>query len=442
MRVFVAGATGVLGRRAVPALAAAGHEVTALVRSPAKAALARTLGATPVQASLFDPDELRAAIAGHDAVCNLATHIPPLAGAANPRSWEENSRIRTEGSRNLVDAALATGVACYVQESIAFLYGDHGDEWIDASTTPLRDSGPTGPVRAAEAETARFAAAGGRGVVLRFGGVVASDSDQTLTILRAARRGLAVEPGRGESWFPSIAADDAATAVVAALAAPTGTYDVVDDEPLLRRDSRSALAAAVGRRRLHAVPSAKRLVGPLADSQRVSNRRFRDATGWAPRVACLRDGWPATAAAAGIEPALSVNVRVLLWLLALGNLGVGIQAAFTPRSFYDDFPLGRGWVAMDGPYNQHLVRDVGSLNLALVVLVFAALMIGTRTIARTAMIVWLVNAVPHLVYHLRHLTMIMPVADKFGIVATLGFDAVAPLVVLVWTRKRLPAHLR
>jgi nucleoside-diphosphate-sugar epimerase len=439
MRVFVAGATGVLGRRAVRALAVAGHDVTALVRSPAKAAIARSLGATPVEASLFEPDQLRAVIAGHDAVCNLATHIPPLARAADRRSWDENSRIRSEGSHNLVDAALATGATCYVQESIAFLYGDHGDELIDASTTPIVDSSPTGPVRAAEAQAARFAASGGRGVVLRFGGLVASDSDQTLTILRAARRGLAIEPGRAESWFPSIAADDAATAVVAALAAPSGTYDVVDDEPMRRRDSRSVLAAAVGRKRLHALPSMKRVVGPLADSQRVSNRRFRDTTGWAPGVAGLRDGWPATADAAGLEPALRAKVRLLLWLLALGNLGVGIQAALTPRSFYNDFPFGRGWVAMDGPYNEHLVRDVGTLNLALVVLVFAALVIGTRPIVRTAMIVWLVNAVPHLVYHLRHLVMIMPGVDKFAIVATLGFAAVAPVVVLMWTRSRPPA---
>jgi nucleoside-diphosphate-sugar epimerase len=439
MRVFVAGATGVLGRRTVSALAAAGHEVTALVRSPTKAAIARSLGATPVEASLFDPDQLRAAIAGHDAVCNLATHIPRLARGADPRSWDENSRVRSEGSRNLVDAALAAGATCYVQESIAFLYGDHGDEWIDASTTPIVDTAPTGPVRSAEAQAARFAAAGGRGVVLRFGAFVAVDSDQTLTILRAARRGVAIEPGRADGWFPSIVADDAATAVVAALGAPSGTYDVVDDEPIRRRDSRSVLAAAVGRKRLHRVPTARRVIGPLADSQRVSNRRFRDATGWAPRVASLRDGWPATAHAAGIEPALSPNVRLLLWLLALGNLGVGIQAAFTPRSFYDDFPFGRGWVAMDGPYNEHLVRDVGSLNLALVVLVFAALMIGTRTIVRTAMVVWLVNAVPHLIYHLRHLTMIMGGADKFGIGATLGFAAVAPIVVLAWTRASRPA---
>src|SRR5712671_5919875 len=134
MRVFVAGATGVLGRRAVAALVAAGHDVTGVARSPAKADLVGALGATPVEASLFDPDALRAAVAGHDAVCNLATHIPPPARAANPRAWEENTRIRTEGSGNLVDSALAAGATVYVQESIAFLYGDHGDAVIDAST--------------------------------------------------------------------------------------------------------------------------------------------------------------------------------------------------------------------------------------------------------------------------------------------------------------------
>ena len=366
MRVFVAGATGVLGRRAVPALAAAGHEVTALVRSPAKAALARSLGATPVEVSLFDPDALRAAVAGHDAVCNLATHIPPLAKAAQPGSWQENSRIRTEGSRNLVDAALAAGAACYVQESIAFLYGEHGDEWIDASTTPIVESAPTGPV----------ARRGGRGGPLRGGG--------------RARRGAAVRRLRRPRQRPD-AHDPAGGPPRASRSSPAGPKGGSRrSRPTTPRPrwsprsprragpttssttNRSAAATRArrwpppsGRRRLYVMPSAKRVVGPLADSQRVSNRRFRDATGWAPRVPSLREGWPATARAAGIEPALPGKVRLLLWLLALGNLGVGIQAAFTPRSFYDDFPLGRGWVAMDGPYNQHLVRDVGSLNLAL-----------------------------------------------------------------------------
>ena len=433
MRVFVAGATGVLGRRAVAALVAAGHEVTAVVRSPAKAELARSLGATPVEVGLFDPDALRAAVAGHDAVCNLATHIPSAVRSADPRAWQENDRLRSEGSRNLVDAALAAGATCFVQESIAFLYGDHGDDWIDSTNAQIVPSRFSDTVKAAETEVARFTAAGGRGIALRFGEFFAPDSDHTLTILRAARRGLALEPGRPDAFFPAISADDAAAAVVAALDAPSGIYDVVD-EPETREDSRVALAAAVGRRRLHLVGSAKRVVGPLADSQRVSSQHFRDATNWKPRASRSRERWPALARAAGVEPALPGRVRLLMWLLALGNLGVGFQALFTPRSFYDDFPIGRGWVAMDGPYNQHLVRDVGSLNLALVVLVFAALVIGTRAMARTAMVVWLVNAVPHFLYHLRHLTMNMPGGDKVGIVATLGFAALAPIVVLIWTR--------
>jgi nucleoside-diphosphate-sugar epimerase len=434
MRVFVAGASGVLGRRAVAALVGAGHDVTGVVRSPAKADLVRALGATPVEVSLFDADALRAAVAGHDAVCNLATHIPSLARAADPRSWDENNRIRTEGSRNLVDAALAAGATTYVQESIAFLYGAHGDEWLDAETTPITETRFSAAVRAAESETARFAAAGGRGVVLRFGQFVAPDADHTLATLRSARRGISLEPGKPDDWFPMIDAGDAASAVLAALSAASGAYDVVD-EPLRRSESRAALAAAVGRRHLWAARGAKRIAGPLADSQRVSNRRFVEATGWRPRVPSLREGWPQTVHAAGIEPALPVGVRVLLWLLALGNLGVGLQALFMPRSFYDDFPFGRGWVAMDGPYNQHLVRDVGSLNLALVVLVFAALFVGTRTLARVAMVVWLVNAVPHFLYHLGHLKMDMTGGDKFALVVTLGFAVVAPIFVLLWTGK-------
>jgi nucleoside-diphosphate-sugar epimerase len=110
MRVFVAGATGVIGRRAVAQLIAAGHEVTGIARAPAKAAQLRRAGAVPVEVSLFDPAALTAAVAGHDAVVNLATKIPTLTQAARASAWDENNRIRIEGSRNLVDAALAAGV--------------------------------------------------------------------------------------------------------------------------------------------------------------------------------------------------------------------------------------------------------------------------------------------------------------------------------------------
>jgi hypothetical protein len=113
---------------------------------------------------------------------------------------------------------------------------------------------------------------------------------------------------------------------------------------------------------------------------------------------------------------------------------VGIWATFFPRSFYDDFPGGgRHWVSLDGPYNQHLVRDVGELSLALLVVVVAAAVTCSLPLVRAAMGATLLNGVLHVVYHARHL-------HPFGTsdrIAVMGSLAVAPLValaVLVATR--------
>ena len=91
-RVFVAGATGVLGRRAVRRLVAAGHQDTGVARTDAKAAELRAAGAAAVRVDLFDPAALRAAVSGHDVVVNLATHIPPMRAAAKPSAWDDNTR--------------------------------------------------------------------------------------------------------------------------------------------------------------------------------------------------------------------------------------------------------------------------------------------------------------------------------------------------------------
>src|SRR3954447_17815194 len=96
--------------------------------------------------------------------------------------------------------------------------------------------------------------------------------------------------------------------------------------------------------------------------------------------------------------------RIVLALLAFSSGVVGVWATFAPRSFYDEFPGGgRTWVSLDGPYNEHLVRDVGELNLALTVVTVFALVVLSRTLVLAAAIGWLVYSVPHLVYHLRHL---------------------------------------
>ena len=124
--VFVTGGTGALGGHAVPALVSAGHQVSALARSRVKADWLRQHGATPVEASLFDPRALAGAFAGHDVVVNLATAIPPMRQFMNARAWAANQRVRIQGSAAVVAAALTAGVGRMIQESVVMLYADGG----------------------------------------------------------------------------------------------------------------------------------------------------------------------------------------------------------------------------------------------------------------------------------------------------------------------------
>ena len=97
-------------------------------------------------------------------------------------------------------------------------------------------------------------------------------------------------------------------------------------------------------------------------------------------------------------------VRVGLAVLAVQAAMLGVWAGLAPRSFYDDFPgLGRHWVSIDGPYNEHLVRDVGWLNLALTVVTVWALVTLARSLVLAALVAWLVADLPHLVYHAANL---------------------------------------
>ena len=301
MKVFVAGATGVLGRRAVALLVGSGHEVSALARTDARADLLRSVGADPIEVGLFDPGPLRRAVAGHDVVCNLATHIPPTARMARPRAWAENDRIRTEGSRHLVDAVLAEGVERYVQESIALLYRDGDRAWLDESA-PIDPVANLRSAVTAEANAALVSASGATGVVLRFATFYGPDSDSSLDMIRLARRRIALGAGP-DRYVSSITTDDAAAAVVASLVAPAGTYNVGDDEPVTRREFFAALAAGLGVSPPFIAPAAlAKLGGAMASvvlrSQRVANRAFVDATGWKPAYASVRDGWPVVLAAA------------------------------------------------------------------------------------------------------------------------------------------------
>ena len=294
MRVFVAGATGVLGRQALEALTAAGHQVTGVARGPAKAELVRTLGGTPVAVDLFDPKAVAEAIGGHDAVCNLATNIPTPSRYFRRSPWETNNRLHREASRNLVDGALATGAGRYVQHSVSFMYKDYGDEWLDESS-PI-DPPPHGfAVVEAEGQAERFTASGGTGVVLRFGLFYGLPAKTATDFIRIARFGFVPMTGRPDAYLSWIHTDDLGPAVVTALSAPAGGYNVVDDEPITRSEWARVLASALGRKRLRTPPKLmERLMGKrfeyLSRSQRVSNNSFKQ-TGWSPSVATPHAAW-------------------------------------------------------------------------------------------------------------------------------------------------------
>jgi nucleoside-diphosphate-sugar epimerase len=300
MDIFVTGATGVLGRPVVQLLVAAGNKVHGLSRSANNAAVLRDLGADPTEADLFDVASLEAAVAGCGAVLHLATKIPATAQARHRAAWLENDRIRREGTRNLVDAALAAAVGAFIYPSVCFVYPNSGEAWIDAGTasTQFTASDILRSTLDAEAEVTRFADTRRRGVVLRMGNFYGPQAPSTRDVIRFARLGVAVVLGPDDAYYPAIWVDDAARAVVAALEqAPSGIYDVVDDTPLPRREVIAAIAASVGRRRLLRPPAAaSNLAGGVATeilsrSHRVSNRRFKAATGWAPAVPDARGGW-------------------------------------------------------------------------------------------------------------------------------------------------------
>jgi nucleoside-diphosphate-sugar epimerase len=297
MRVFVTGATGVIGRRVIPLLVAGGHEVAAVGRTPEQRLRLANAGAITVNVSLFAPSQLRRALAGYDAVINLATHMPSSAFRMFlPGAWTENDHVRRAGSANLVDAALAGGVSRFVQESFAPVYPDRGSDWID-ETVPIEPVDYNMSVADAEGSALRFAANGGTAIVMRFGAFYGPDGRFADDIARVVRRGLAPLPGPATSFMSPVSHDDAATAVVAALALPSGIYNVVDDEPVTHRAYFDALARALEVRPPKLLPP---FVTPLfgsagsllSRSQRISNRKLRDQ-GWNLRYRTVHEGLPA-----------------------------------------------------------------------------------------------------------------------------------------------------
>lgn len=308
MNVFVAGGTGVLGRATIGALGEAGHRVRTTARGEENSKLVRSLGAEPLEVDLYDAAAVRRAIAGSDAVLRLTTKIPSLLRMGKRGAWTETNRLRTVGAGILVEAASLERIPIYVHESVVFVYADGGAEWLDEGAR-TDDSGAT-LLRAAldgEREAVRFTQAGGRGIVLRFGGFYGPDAPSTLETAQLLRRRMLPQVGRGANYMSSIYVADAGRAVAAALAVPAGTYNICDDAPAPFAEYLQVVAKSLGAPRPWRLPAAlgPMLFGEVARflfrSLRVSNRRFREAAGWRPEVTSVSEGWPRIAAQWGLR---------------------------------------------------------------------------------------------------------------------------------------------
>jgi nucleoside-diphosphate-sugar epimerase len=305
MRVFVAGATGVIGRRLVPALVDEGHEVTAMIRSPERREQVRAMGAEPAVADALDGEAVRSAVLGcrPEAVIHELTSIPRR---INPRKIERdfvlNDRLRDEGTRNLVEAARAAGTRRILAQSIAFMYAPGPPGTVHGEQDPLLEQAPKSFRRSARAAAElERAVLDEHGVVLRYGyfyGRGSAVSREGSMAEDLARRRLPIV-GAGTGVWSFIHVDDAAWATVAALERATrGAYNIVDDEPAPVSQWLPTLADTLG------APAPRRVPAPIARlvagaygvalmtrAQGASNALAKRELGWSPAYSSWREGF-------------------------------------------------------------------------------------------------------------------------------------------------------
>ncbi len=293
VRVVVSGGTGVIGRAAVRSLVDAGHSVDVLSRSAANIEAIALLGARPRSADLFDVASLVRLYDGADVVINLATDVPVGYAAGWPNSWRRNDDLRTRAVANVTAAARTAGVRRIIQESASFIYADAGDAWI-TEQSPIEITPATEPVAVGESHVQDYAGGFTVGVLLRFGSII-GDDPRTRFWLRAAANGRPVGLGRPEEWAHLVHADDLGPAVLAALHAPSGVYNV-GAAPVLRSQLVEGIAKAAGAESgTFLGPVLRRLAGariePLARSLRVSSDHFAAQTGWMPTRSTYDPAW-------------------------------------------------------------------------------------------------------------------------------------------------------
>jgi nucleoside-diphosphate-sugar epimerase len=316
MKVFLAGATGVLGTALVPQLVARGHEVVGMTRTASKQDLVRSLGARPVVADALDPDAVAQAVASAEpeVIVHQLTALSGKTSMRDARHPERSSavimtnRLRTEATDHLLAAGRAVGARRFVAQSIAAFRFDRTDGPLQTEADPLDHNVPAAMRPGLEAilylEQAVTTMDWGEGLALRYGSLygpgtgisVAPDAMMTAPI---RKRRFPLIGGGGGVW-PFVHIADAASATVAAVEqGPSGVYNVVDDDPAPVREWLPALASALGAKPPRRVPRwpVRLAAGEAAAVMMTdmnggaSNAKAKRELGWQPRYASWRQGF-------------------------------------------------------------------------------------------------------------------------------------------------------
>jgi nucleoside-diphosphate-sugar epimerase len=306
MRIFIAGATGAVGRRLVPRLVHANHFVVGLTRTPAKAGLLRELGAEPVVADALDEKSIDAAIeaARPDVIVHVLTD---LKGAADMRHFDRgfanSNRLRTRGTDYLLAAARKYGVKRMIAQSYCgWPYARSGGH-VKTEDDPLDPDPPREQRRSLEAirylESAIATSQPPQGVVLRYGTFYGPDTGMLdRAFMEQIRKRRVPLIGGGTGWWSFLHVDDAAEATALAVEHGSGVYNIVDDEPAPVHEWLPAIAAMLGAKRPFGLPgwlarfiAGEHLVVMMTQSRAGSNAKAKRELGWQPGHPSWRQGF-------------------------------------------------------------------------------------------------------------------------------------------------------
>ncbi|RME45667.1 MAG: NAD(P)-dependent oxidoreductase [Deltaproteobacteria bacterium] len=304
MKVFIAGGTGVLGRRIVAGLCARGDRVVALVRSAEGERKIGELGGEACRGDIFDSEGMARRAKGCEVVIHVASSVP-VKGARFRRRWRMNDRLHREGTQALTACAARIDARLFVQQSVVWVAAPPDGTFFDEESPPAPS-----PRFRADLDGERIVQAAGRKygfqtAILRCGWFYGEDAPHTRFFAQNLRAGRLPIVGEGNAQWACLHLDDAAGAFMTAVTAGReGRWHVVDDEPVRVSDFLRYFAQRLGAPPPRHVPVwlARMVAGSYATafftrSVRTSNARFRREFSWHPRFPTYREGIDAVTAA-------------------------------------------------------------------------------------------------------------------------------------------------